>query len=130
MAGKARNTFLEDVVEVTARLPWWVGVALAAVAYGLLHHVATQGIAPPDGRRFSAVLPHLWRGFAGAGQYLVPLAFSIGALVSALTRYRRPHCPKCSKPMAKRTAQQGSNAGKPFWGCTAFPDCRGTRPVQ
>ena len=31
----------------------------------------------------------------------------------------------CGKPMRRCTAKSGQNAGKPFWGCTGFPDCRG-----
>jgi restriction system protein len=27
--------------------------------------------------------------------------------------------------MVLRTAQKGNNAGKQFWGCSAYPDCRG-----
>ena len=40
-----------------------------------------------------------------------------------------PACPLCGKPMRQRTARQGANAGKPFWGCSGYPDCKGTRPV-
>ena len=36
-----------------------------------------------------------------------------------------PPCPQCGKPMVLRTAQTGKNEGKQFWGCTAYPDCRG-----
>lgn len=36
-----------------------------------------------------------------------------------------PPCPQCGKPMALRTAKTGKNAGKQFWGCTAYPDCKG-----
>jgi restriction system protein len=36
-----------------------------------------------------------------------------------------PDCPQCGKPMALRTAKQGKNAGQSFWGCTAYPDCKG-----
>ena len=39
-----------------------------------------------------------------------------------------PLCPRCNKPMRRRTARQGPNAGKPFWGCSGYPDCKGTRP--
>jgi four helix bundle suffix protein len=35
-----------------------------------------------------------------------------------------PLCPKCGKPMTLRTAKAGRNAGKPFWGCTGYPDCK------
>jgi len=38
-----------------------------------------------------------------------------------------PSCPRCNKPMRQRTARQGPNAGKPFWGCSGYPDCKGTR---
>ncbi len=41
-----------------------------------------------------------------------------------------PACPACGKPMLRRTARQGPRAGKPFWGCSAYPACRGTRPVE
>jgi four helix bundle suffix protein len=40
-----------------------------------------------------------------------------------------PACPLCNKPMRQRTARQGPNAGKPFWGCSGYPDCKGTRPA-
>lgn len=38
-----------------------------------------------------------------------------------------PACPDCGKPMRKRTAKKGANAGKSFWGCSGYPDCRGIR---
>lgn len=41
-----------------------------------------------------------------------------------------PACPACGKPMARRVASKGSNAGQAFWGCSAFPRCRGTRPID
>lgn len=36
-----------------------------------------------------------------------------------------PPCPQCGKPTVLRTAQSGKNAGKQFWGCSAYPDCKG-----
>ena len=41
-----------------------------------------------------------------------------------------PACPQCGEPMLKRTARSGANAGSEFWGCPAFPRCRGTRQLQ
>lgn len=40
-----------------------------------------------------------------------------------------PVCPKCSSEMKKRVARQGTNAGKEFWGCVAYPKCNGIRPI-
>ncbi len=38
-------------------------------------------------------------------------------------------CPVCTKPMVRRVAKRGANAGREFWGCTGYPECRGTRPI-
>ncbi|MEN6425541.1 MAG: four helix bundle suffix domain-containing protein [Phycisphaerales bacterium] len=35
-----------------------------------------------------------------------------------------PQCPLCGKPMRRRNSAKGE-----FWGCSAFPDCKGTRPI-
>ena len=40
-----------------------------------------------------------------------------------------PNCPHCGSSMAKRIAKKGPNAGEGFWGCTKFPQCRGTRSL-
>ncbi len=36
-----------------------------------------------------------------------------------------PPCPLCGQPTRRRTAAKGPRAGKGFWGCTAYPNCRG-----
>ena len=36
-----------------------------------------------------------------------------------------PDCPECGKPMRRRHSGRGD-----FWGCSAYPDCRGTRPCE
>jgi len=38
---------------------------------------------------------------------------------------RIPACPQCGKAMVLRTAKTGKTAGRQFWGCSAYPDCRG-----
>ncbi len=34
-------------------------------------------------------------------------------------------CPKCGSPMVLREARKGQHAGKKFYGCSKYPDCRG-----
>jgi len=46
------------------------------------------------------------------------------------TSIAEPTCPRCGGQMLKRIAKQGSNAGRAFWGCTAFPKCRGITPIE
>lgn len=38
-----------------------------------------------------------------------------------------PECPVCQAPMRERQAHKGPNTGKVFWGCSRYPECRGTR---
>lgn len=35
-----------------------------------------------------------------------------------------PDCPKCQQPMRRRRSAKGD-----FWGCTGYPDCRGTKEI-
>ena len=35
-----------------------------------------------------------------------------------------PDCPQCGRAMRRRKSAKGD-----FWGCSAFPDCKGTRPA-
>lgn len=37
-------------------------------------------------------------------------------------------CPTCGSEMVLRIAKKGPKAGEKFWGCSAFPKCRGTKP--
>jgi four helix bundle suffix protein len=36
-----------------------------------------------------------------------------------------PLCPQCGKLTVLRTARSGPNTGQQFWGCSAYPDCKG-----
>ncbi|MBE7538902.1 MAG: four helix bundle protein [Opitutaceae bacterium] len=40
-----------------------------------------------------------------------------------------PNCPKCGSLMGLRTAKAGNTPGSQFWGCTKYPECKGTLPV-
>jgi len=40
-----------------------------------------------------------------------------------------PKCSLCGALMALRTAKAGKNAGSQFWGCTGYPECKGTAQV-
>jgi len=40
------------------------------------------------------------------------------------TRAGKPLCPECKEGMVKREGAKGE-----FWGCSKFPDCRGTRQI-
>lgn len=145
--GRRQNLF-EDMFELTAKLPWWVGVVLALGFYFGLHHVAVTEIVAPTGTKDMAAVAgkQLFKTLAMFGQYVLPAAFLFGALGSVLSRNKRdappkaadtvapspndvPVCPQCGAAMVLRTAREGTNAGSSFWGCPQYPKCRGTRPA-
>ena len=41
-----------------------------------------------------------------------------------------PTCAACGKAMVLRTARKGGRAGSQFWGCSGYPECRGTRELE
>lgn len=40
------------------------------------------------------------------------------------SREPSPDCPQCAQPMRRRKSAKGE-----FWGCSAYPECKGTRPI-
>lgn len=38
-----------------------------------------------------------------------------------------PTCPRCSRPMARRSSRKGAAGASTFWSCAGYPECRGTR---
>ena len=88
---RRRQNFFEDLIEITSKLPWWVGVVLAGVTYVWLQSVATSevtAVAQP-GKMGELVSQSLIRTLATVGQYLLPFAFLVGAAMSAYGGYKR-----------------------------------------
>ena len=150
MARRRKGSFFEDLIGVAAALPWWAGMLLALISYFFLHNIATApqvntaNLVP--GQLGSFAVGQLKRTLALFGQYILPFAFSLGAILSFIrnkkdknekstySSYSKPNatenspsCPNCGSSMVKRTAKKGVNAGRYFWGCSSFPNCYGKR---
>lgn len=54
----------------------------------------------------------------------------IESLRKSAERVDAPVCPKCGKRMFKRMQKKGKNQGREFWGCSGYPHCNGTRPIE
>ena len=91
MARRKKSSPAEDVMELIAMLPWWVGVALALVLNLLLHRVATQEIVvnAQPGQVATAMTHTIWKTLAYFGQYLLPVLCLGGAAISAYRRHQR-----------------------------------------
>lgn len=66
---------------------------------------------------------------ARAGGASKPAAVEPAVVAAASTTNTAPLCPLCAKAMVQRVAKRGGTSGGAFWGCSAFPACRGTRQV-
>ena len=91
MARQRKTGPVGDLMGLVAMLPWWVGMVLAPVLYLLLHQVATQQIAVvAQPGQIGPMFTHiLWKGAAGAGQFILPVICLAGAGMSAWQRRRR-----------------------------------------
>lgn len=86
MARKKRTSPFEDLIDIAAMLPWWAGVALAAISYIVLHQFAGTGTTPTASNvtELAQVAQKQLIGvLCSFGQYLLPAAFLIGAGISA-----------------------------------------------
>lgn len=45
--------------------------------------------------------------------------------VTPIPHATSPRCPKCGSTMVRRVAGRGLRQGKPLWGCSTFPRCKG-----
>jgi restriction system protein len=60
---------------------------------------------------------------------LLAMGSSPPVALSATPR-AEPSCPQCGSEMVLRSARRGAQVGTRFWGCSAFPSCRGTRDTS
>jgi restriction system protein len=105
MARRKQSAF-EDFIELAALMPWWAGVLLAIVAYLVIHPFA---IAPlPDatapGELGHAVVSQLYRTIAAIGQYIIPAALLIGAVISVVGRVKRERLLEATAAVASPNA--------------------------
>lgn len=91
MARNRKQSPLEDFIDLVALFPWWVGLILAVVTYFWLHHIADAPlvVSSQSGQVGTAITQTVYKGLASAGQYVVPLICMLGALFSALGRWKR-----------------------------------------
>ncbi len=88
---RRKQTYLDDLIGISSKLPWWVGVALAIAAYVGLHGVAIRDVSAvaQPGTMGDFVDPNLFQSLASVGQYGVPLVLLIGAALSVYGRSLR-----------------------------------------
>ena len=91
MGRRRKDSLVDDVVTIAAKLPWQAGVALAIVAFlgfGILAHVEPATDVRPV-QLDKIVVPQLIKFVSTIFQWLIPIVLLIGSAVSAIGRRRR-----------------------------------------
>ena len=85
---REKQGLLKTLIGLAARLPWWLGLALALVSYVALHILAQKPVPATmqPGQTGSFLLANLTQLLARVGQYALPFLFGMSALVSAFRR--------------------------------------------
>jgi four helix bundle suffix protein len=78
----------------------------------------------------SGQVRHLGETFAQQGGFRERMHQCRTEVRNAAAASDAPICPDCGKPMRLRKAKTGEHAGQPFWGCSGYPECKGTRPAH
>jgi restriction system protein len=88
---RERKGAVDDLLAIAAKLPWWASLLIALVSFVLLHSIATQDVGTATSTKdIGAVVTRgLYQALANLGQYIVPLIFVVGALVSVLGQRKR-----------------------------------------
>ena len=90
MARRPKTSPLEDFVMIAAKLPWWGGASLALISYFILHSIASQPamVIKGTGQIGDAAVHGMYTTFALFGQIILPFAFGLAAVISAITSTR------------------------------------------
>ena len=86
MARRQQSSPFEDLITIASKLPWWVSILLAFISYAFLHYLANRPMPQVTALgHMSDVVSHgLITALARFGQYILPLALGVGALISGI----------------------------------------------
>jgi len=76
---------------VISKLPWWIGVLLALMSYLVLHVISSRPVMTitGPGQMGDAVVKGLLTTLAMFGQYILPFAFGMAALLSGINSIKQ-----------------------------------------
>jgi restriction system protein len=133
--------------KVLAQCKQWramrVGVSVVRELYGVMAAqgavagiVVTSGSFTPDAVEFASgrnvrliAGPELMELIPEA-KASAPREASAARPHSSSASRSAPGCPRCASPMVRREAKRGANVGRAFYGCSRYPACRGTVPID
>jgi len=90
---RCRTSPFEDFIEVMSRIPWWVNVILAVIAYSVLHSIAMTFYDPAPklemGQLGQYAADKMKGSLALFGQFVIPFGLVLSGLVGLIKKYKR-----------------------------------------
>ena len=90
---RKKQNFFEDIVVISSKLPWWAGILLAVISYLMLSSYVSQEVVVTHSAGISktveSIVPTFFKTIASIVQYILPLAFLVGAGASAYQSFVR-----------------------------------------
>jgi restriction system protein len=88
---RRNSSIFDEIADITSKFPWWVGVSLALTSFLFLNWYA--GTEVPIATGLNGVHWNIFPGFlrvlALFGQFGLPVAFLLGALISITLNFKR-----------------------------------------
>lgn len=88
MARRESSSLVTEIIHFVSIFPWWLGLMLGGVSYGVLHHYATKPVpkAASPTKVVDVLVGSVWVNVATLAQYLVPALCVIGAILALQRR--------------------------------------------
>lgn len=88
---RQKTSPIEDVITIASKLPWWLGTTLALASYLALHSYASRPFlsSTVPGQLGAAAVHGIYTTMALFGQYVLPFAFGLGALISGVNQAKQ-----------------------------------------
>lgn len=99
---RQKTSPFEELVLVTSRLPWWVGIVLALVSYAVLHQLAGRPLT--SATMGEMVVKGMLASLAMLAQYILPFGFGLAALISGINALRQKRLYEKAAAAADATA--------------------------
>jgi restriction system protein len=92
MARRRKTSAFDDLIHIASRLPWWLSLLIALIAWFWLHSYVTSPppVATADPKQLGQLMAgSAFRTISMILQFIVPAAFVLGAIGSVIARAKR-----------------------------------------